>query len=67
MAAFTMAQYTALCSAIARGAREVWYGDKRVQFNSFGDMLSLKKIMETDLGIAINNSGRTYSEFNKGL
>lgn len=66
MAAWTTEQYEALCEAISQGAREVWYGDKRVQYHSLDEMLKLKGIMEQDLGLK-NTSNRSYGEFSKGL
>lgn len=66
MSAFTQEQYNALVSAIAQGAREVWYGDKRVQYNSFDEMLRLKQLMEKELGLTTASS-KSYGEYSKGL
>lgn len=51
MSSFTTEQYTALCAAIAEGARRVKYQDKEVEYHSLTEMLKLKGVMETDLGI----------------
>ena len=58
--------YNELVKAIAIGAKEVWYGDQRVEYRSLDEMLRLKAIMETDLGINKANK-RLYAKFSKGL
>lgn len=64
---WTEADVTALEQAIKNGAREVWYGDKRVQYHSLSEMLRLLDLMRKEVGIAPKNGGRKYAEFNKGL
>jgi hypothetical protein len=66
MALYTNEMLTSLTEAIATGAREVWYGDKRVAYRSLDEMLKLKQLMELDLGL-LKNNGRKYAEFKKGL
>lgn len=65
--AFTQDQYDKLTEAIAQGAREVWYGDKRVQYHSLSDMLKLKSTMEAELGIGSNRTKSIKASFVKGL
>lgn len=48
---YTLDDYKALKEAIASGAREVWYGDKRVAYRTQGEMLALLEIMESELSI----------------
>ncbi len=51
MSSFTIEQYQTLCKAIAEGAKRVKYQDKEVEYHSLSEMLKLKTVMETDLGI----------------
>lgn len=53
---FTTEQYTALIGAIAEGALRVKYQDKEVEYRSLTEMLKLKTLMETELGIAGDNN-----------
>jgi hypothetical protein len=39
---YTQEMYNALIEAIALGAREVWYGDKRVAYRTLDEMLRPK-------------------------
>lgn len=66
MAVYTLEMYNSLVEAIATGAREVWYGDKRVAYRTLDEMLRLKQQMELDLGL-LKNTGRKYAEFKKGI
>ena len=65
---YTTAMYNALIEAIATGAREVWYGDKRVAYRTLDEMLRLKNDMEIALGVGVNAKipRRIYAEFSKG-
>jgi len=63
---YTQAMYNALIEAIATGAREVWYGDKRVAYRTLDEMLRLKDAMEVYLGIATIPK-RIYANFGKGI
>ena len=70
MSTFTKAQYDTLVEAIAQGALEVKYGDKEVVYRSLADMLKVKEIMATDLGLngtAPQDRGRRYASHSKGL
>ena len=63
---YTMEMYNALVEAIATGAKEVWYGDKRVAYRSLAEMLQLKADMENYLGIKHREPKRIYTQFTKG-
>lgn len=70
MATYTQSQYDTLTAAIAQGATTVKYGDKEVTYRSLTDMLRVKELMATDLGIngtAPQNRGRRYAQFSKGV
>ena len=55
-------------SAIAQGALTVKYADKEVTYRSLSDMLRIKQLMETDLGInSAANGRRVYAKFKTGL
>lgn len=62
---YTQEMYNALIEAIATGAREVWYGDKRVAYRTLDEMLRLKQDMERALGL-LKAPKRKYAEFSKG-
>ena len=51
MATWTMDQYNSLCAAIAGGILIVKYSDKTVQYRSLSDMITVKNMIEDDLGI----------------
>lgn len=67
MASWTEADVIALEQAIKSGARECWFGDKRVQYHSLSEMMRLLDLMRKEVGIADRSSGRKLAEFNKGL
>lgn len=46
---FTPAMITALAGAIALGAKEVDYGDKKVVYQDLGAMISLLNLMQTQV------------------
>lgn len=50
--AYTQSQLDTLEAAIATGAREVDYGDKKVVYSSLGDMLKIRDLIRGELGIA---------------
>lgn len=64
--AFTLENLAALNEAIATGAREVQYGDKRIVYNSLEQLLRLRNIMMFELG-AKPQTVRTYPTFGKGI
>lgn len=66
---YTLEQYNALNEAIALGANEVTYGDKKVKYNSFAEMLRLQILMQDCLFPSANDSGnqrRRFVNFSKG-
>ena len=63
---YTIEMYNALIEAIATGAREVWYGDKRIAYRTLDEMLRVKADMEAALGIN-KKPKRLYAEFSKGM
>ena len=70
MATYTQAQYNTLVEAIAQGALAVKYGDKEVTYRSLAEMLKVKEMMATDLGLngtAPQDRGRRYAAHSKGL
>lgn len=67
MAVYTMAQYQALCQAIAEGVLIVKHDNKTVEYRSLDDMIRIKNLMEADLGLVQANAGRRVAQFSKGL
>jgi hypothetical protein len=66
--AFTIDQYNTLIGAIAQGALKVKYADKEVEYRSLSDMIRVKQMMETELGLNPTSNGkRVYAEFKTGL
>lgn len=65
--AYTRAQLDALQAAIAQGALEVEYGDKRVKYRSLDEMMRIERRMLAALGTRNQNAGRRFAEFDKGL
>ncbi len=63
---YTQEMYAALIEAIALGAREVWYGDKRVAYRTLDEMLRLKNDMEVYLGMN-KLPKRLFANFSKGV
>lgn len=69
---YTLEQYTTLQNAIAQGASEVFYGDKKVKYRSLNDMQTLLDQMENELfpptdTVAGQNKNRRVAAFYKGL
>jgi hypothetical protein len=65
--AFTQEDLDNINKAIALGAREVWYGDKRVAYNSLNDMLRARDIIRNELGIKSSKPKAHHPIFQKGL
>ena len=67
---YTLEQYEALNSAIAIGATEVQYSDKKVTYRSVADMLRIKGLMENDLfptAAKVNLlNRRKFVQYNRG-
>ena len=64
---YTLEMLAALELAIAQGAKEVYYGDKRVSYRDLAEMLQIRNIMRAELGITNNFNRRKFAEHNKGL
>lgn len=67
MAGFTLQQLEKLEEAISAGALEVWFGDKRVRYDSIENMLKLRERMKQELGLSDASKRRVYATFDKGL
>lgn len=67
MSMFTQSDLDALNAAIAQGAEEVQYRDKKVKYRSLSDMIRLREMMMRDLGLFTEGAGRVYMEPSKGL
>lgn len=63
---YTLSDYQSLKEAIASGAREVWYGDKRVAYRTLAEMLATLEIMERELGLKIPPR-RNVPKYESGL
>lgn len=57
----------AITKALQTGARSVYYGDKRVEFQSRAELVQTRNMILIALGYANPNGGRSYAEFGKGL
>ena len=63
--AFTLEQYNALNNSIAQGTLTVEYGDKTVTYRSLDEMLRIRNIIATELGIFNKGNGRKVGVFSK--
>lgn len=64
---YTLEMLTTLEAAIATGARECYYGDKRVSYRSLDEMRSIANEMRTALGLQQKSGKVIYPEFYNGL
>ena len=64
---YTIEQYDALCAAIAQGVLSTKYGDKEVVFRSLNDMIRIKGLMETSLGLKLHGRTTKYIQHSKGM
>jgi hypothetical protein len=65
---FTLQQLKALDDAIALGAREVMYGDKKAIYKNLDEMLTTRNLMRNELGLNGNEPrGRRFGSFDKGI
>jgi hypothetical protein len=68
---FTREQLDILEAAIAQGALDVNYGDKRVTYRSLNEMMRTRDLMKKELGLSGNstsgNSNRRFAVHGKGL
>lgn len=65
--AWTQAQLDALDQAIAEGALTVRYQDKQVQYRSLDEMMRIRSLMASELGVKARSPRRTYASFSKGM
>jgi hypothetical protein len=65
--AYTIDQYNVLTEAIAQGALKVKYADKEVEYRSLDDMIRIKNMMETELGLKKSVIKTKYAKFTTGL
>lgn len=63
---WTMDDYAALKSAIAKGVRLVQYEGQRVEYQSTADMLRVLAMMEAELGLK-SRSQRRFAYVNRGV
>jgi hypothetical protein len=68
MSAFTIEQYQTLCGMLAKGVTSLSLGNgEQVTYRSLEEMLKLKRVMETDLGLPGGGAGRQiYPTYRKG-
>jgi len=68
---FTREQLGILEAAIAQGALDVNYGDKRVTYRSLNEMMRIRDLMKKELGLSgssgTGNSNRRFATHSKGL
>ena len=64
---FTLENLATLNAAIATGARDVWYGDKRVTYRSLAEMKEIRNMMVAELYPNNTADQRVWPEFDKGL
>lgn len=64
---FTQENLTAIEQAIATGATDVYYGDKRVAYRSLDDMMRIRDLIRKELGMNKAGNRIRYPDFNKGL
>jgi hypothetical protein len=64
---YTLEMLQTLEAAIATGARECYYGDKRVSYRSLEEMRSIANEMRTSLGVQTKSGKTSYPEYYSGL
>lgn len=62
---YEVSDLVAIKKAIATGAKEVWYGEKRLVYNSTQEMIAIKNMIEKELAPPGGGSGRRYGYFVK--
>lgn len=68
MSTFTLEMLQKLEEAIAQGVRRVRYSDKEVEYASLDDMLRVRNLMRSQLGIASAKAfNPVYPRTSKGL
>ena len=66
MSAFSQEQLDALNSAIAQGTTMVKYQDKEVRYRSLDEMLRVRDIMRSELGLVDKGPRRVLASHSKG-
>lgn len=64
--AFTLSQLTALEAAIAQGTTRVKYENKEVEYRSLEEMMKLRDLIRSELGLT-KKSQRLYASHDKAL
>lgn len=64
---WSQSDYNTLCSAIAQGVVIVEYGDKKVNYRTLPEMLRIKALMESALGIGKAKYRKKVACFSKGI
>jgi hypothetical protein len=57
--AFSESQLTALEAAIAKGMTSVQFGERRVTYQSLTDMIKLRDVMRTELGVSLPTAAKS--------
>lgn len=57
--AFSESQLTALEAAIANGMTSVQFGERRVTYQSLTDMIKLRDVMRTELGVSLPTAAKS--------
>lgn len=64
---WTIKDLEALESAIAQGILRVEYSDKKIQYRSLSEMMTIRDKMRRDLGLVDRKTVRLYSQHSKGI
>lgn len=64
---YTPEMLAILDAAIAQGVTSVYYADKRVEYRSLNEMLRIRDLMKSELGVKTNVNARRLATFNSGL
>ena len=67
VAAWTQDDLAALEKAIALGAEEVQYADKKVKYRSLAEMMAVRDRIRESLGQTNASGKRTYLKTSRGL
>jgi hypothetical protein len=65
--AFTLEQYNKLDEAISQGVLKVEYADKKVEYRSLTEMLTLRRLIAIELGLVTQGGGRKYVKYSSGF
>lgn len=64
---FTLEMLYALEAAIASGAKDVFYGDKRVTYHSMDEMIRARDLIRKELGLIDTRKKLVLPNHSKGL